>query len=86
MFGTDVIIIDPENEYQHLAETVGGAYFKISVTSPYHINPFDLTLPGAEEKPEDILRGNIIELTGLLKIILGTLNAEEESILDKALI
>lgn len=86
MFGTDVIIIDPENEYQHLAETVGGTFLKISLTSPYHINPFDLSLPGPEEKPEDVLRGNIIELTGLLKIILGTLTAEEESILDKALV
>jgi len=86
MFGTDVIVIDPENEYQYLAETVGGAYFKISLTSPHHINPFDLTRPGPEEKPEDILRGNIIELTGLLKIIFGKLTAEEESILDKALV
>ncbi len=86
MFGTDVIIIDPENEYQYLAETVGGAFFKISLTSPHHINPFDLTMPGPEEKPEDILRGNIIELTGLLKIIFDKLTAEEESILDKALV
>jgi len=86
MLGTDVIIIDPENEYEYLAETVGGAYFKISLTSPHHINPFDLSLPGPEEKPEDVLRGNVIELTGLLKIILGKLTAEEESILDKALV
>ncbi len=86
MVGTDVIVIDPENEYQYLAETVGGAYFNISLTSPNNINPFDLTMPGPEEKPEDILRGNIIELTGLLRIVLGQLTAEEESILDKALV
>jgi len=86
MFGIDVVIIDPENEYQYLAETVGGAYFKISLSSPHNINPFDLTMPGPEEKPEDILRGNIIELTGLLKIMLGQLTPEEESILDKALV
>ena len=86
MVGTDVIVIDPENEYQYLAETVGGAYFKISLSSPHNINPFDLTMPGPEEKPEDILRGNIIELTGLLRIMLGQLTAEEESILDKALV
>ncbi len=85
MFGTDVIAIDPENEYQYLSETVGGGHFKISLNSPDHINPFDLTRPGPEESPEDILRGNIIELTGLLKIIFGELTAEEESILDKAL-
>ncbi len=86
MLGTDVIIIDPENEYQYLTETVGGSFLKISLTSSYHINPFDLSLPGPEEKPEDILRSNVIELTGLLKIIFVTLTAEEESILDKALI
>ena len=86
MFGTDVIIIDPENEYQYLSETVGGAYFKISLSSPHYINPFDLSMPGPEEKPEDVLRGNIIELTGLLRIMMGKLSAEEESILDKALI
>ena len=85
MFGTDVIVIDPENEYEHLSETVGGAFFKISLTSPHHINPFDLTMPGPEEKPEDILRGNIIELTGLLKLIFGKITAEEESVLDRAL-
>lgn len=86
MFGTDVVIIDPENEYQYLAETVGGAFFKISLASSHHINPFDLTMPGPEENPEDILRGNVIELTGLLKLMLGKLTAEEESVLDKALI
>lgn len=86
MLGTDVIIIDPENEYQYLAETAGGAYFKISLTSAHHVNPFDLSMPGPEEKPEDILRSNVIELTGLLKIMMGELTAEEESILDKALV
>lgn len=86
MFGIDVVIIDPENEYQYLAETVGGAYFTISLSSPHHINPFDLSMPGPEENPEDILRGNVIELTGLLRIIFGKLTAEEESILDKALV
>ena len=85
MFGFDVIIIDPENEYRYLAETVGGANFSISLNSPHHINPFDLSLPGPEESPEAILRGQIIELTGMLKIIFGKINPEEESILDKAL-
>lgn len=86
MFGIDVIIIDPENEYKYLAETVGGSFLDISLNSPYRINPFDLSMPGPEEKPEDILRGNVIELTGLLKIILGQLTAEEEAVLDKALV
>lgn len=85
MLGTDVIIIDPENEYQYLAETVNGSYFKISLNSPNHINPFDLPTPTKDEKPADVLRENIINLTGLLKIMLGGVTPDEEAILDRAL-
>lgn len=85
MQGVDVIIIDPENEYEFLADAVGGAYLKISLTSPHHINPFDLPMPGPDDNPEDILRSNIINLVGLLRIMLGGLSAEEDSVLDEAL-
>ncbi len=84
MLGVDVIIIDPENEYQYLAEAVGGAFFKISLTSPHHINPFDLPLPGEDENPGDLLRSNIINLVGLLRIMLGGLTPEEGAIIDTA--
>lgn len=85
MFGTDVIVIDPENEYQHLTETVGGAYFKISLTSDSHINPFDVSPPGEDETVEDVLRSKIMDLVGLLKVALGELTPEENSVLDRAL-
>lgn len=85
MFGTDVIVVDPENEYQHLTETVDGAYFKIALTSDSHINPFDVAAPGPDETAEDILRSKIMDLVGLLKVALGELTPEENSILDKAL-
>jgi len=85
MQGVDCIIIDPENEYQFLADAVGGAFFKISLTSPSHLNPFDLPMPGPDDNPEDILRSNVINLVGLLRIMLGGLSAEEDSILDEAL-
>lgn len=85
MLGTEVIIIDPENEYQYLTETVGGSFIKISLSSLHHINPFDLPLPGKDEKPADILRANIINLVGLLRIMLGGLTPEEDAILDRAL-
>jgi len=85
MLGNDVIVIDPENEYKHLAETVGGTIFNISISSPYHINPFDLPPPRPDEGPAELLRGNIINLIGLLKIMFGSLTPEEDSILDKAL-
>lgn len=88
MMGTDVIIIDPENEYQALANTVGGTYLKLSLNSERRINPFDLPKPiaGEDVQPGDLLRSNVITLHGLLKLMLGDLNPSEESILDKALI
>jgi len=85
MFGTDVIVIDPENEYQHLAETVDGAYFKISLTSKHHVNPFDISPPGPDETTEEILRSKIMDLVGLLRVALGELTPEENSVLDRAL-
>ncbi len=85
MLGTDVIVIDPENEYQYLTETVGGTYIKISLNSPHHLNPFDLPVPGKDEKPADILRSNIADLVGLLRILLGGLTPQEDAILDRAI-
>ena len=85
MMGTDVIIIDPENEYQYLTETVGGSYVKISLTSPHHLNPFDLPVPPKGEQPGDVLRSTVINLVGLLRIMLGGLSADEDVVLDRAI-
>lgn len=85
MLGTDVIVIDPENEYQYLTETVGGSYIRISLNSTSHINPFDLPVVGRDERPADVLRSNIINLVGLIRIMLGGLTPQEDAVLDKAL-
>ncbi len=85
MWDTDVIIIDPEREYEHLTQTVGGSYISISLTSKHHINPFDLSVPREDESPADVLRSNIISLIGLFRIMLGGLTPEEDSILDQAI-
>lgn len=85
MFGIESIIVDPENEYRTLAEAAGGAFFNISLTSPNHINPFDLPHPREDEDPENVLRTNIINLVGLIRIMLGGLNPEEDAIIDRAL-
>ena len=85
MLGSEVIVIDPENEYRYLAETIGGAFLKISLTSENHLNPFDLPKPKEEESPADILRSNIINLVGLLRIMLGGLTPEEDAIIDSAI-
>ncbi|MDB4984526.1 MAG: type secretory pathway VirB4 component-like protein [Patescibacteria group bacterium] len=85
MFDTDVLVIDPENEYQYLAEAVGGRFFKVSLSSNSHINPFDLPKPLPDESPSDVLRANITSLIGLFRIILGGLKPEEDSIIDRAI-
>lgn len=85
MFDTEVIIIDPEREYEYLAEAVGGRYFNISLSSEHHINPFDLPEPLPDEDPADVLRSNIIHLVGLFRILLGGLTPEEDSIIDHAI-
>lgn len=85
MFGTEVIVIDPEREYEYLAEATGGRFFNISLSSEHHINPFDLPAPQEDEDPEDVLRSHIIELIGLFRLMLQGLSPEEETILDQAL-
>ena len=85
MFDTDVIVIDPEREYEFLAEAVGGRYFNISLSSDHHLNPFDLPIPREDETAEDVLRSNIINLVGLFRLMLGGLTPEEDSMVDRAI-
>ena len=70
MLGAEVIVIDPENEFQYLAETVGGAFFKISLASEHHLNPFDLPPSKEDESPADILRSNTVNLVGFGLLLL----------------
>lgn len=85
MFETEVIVIDPEREYEYLAEATGGRSFNISLSSEHHINPFDLPPVKEDEEPADILRANIINLVGLFRIMLGGLTPEEDAIIDRAI-
>ncbi len=85
MFGTEVIVIDPEREYEYLAEATGGRFFNISLSSDHHINPFDLPIPGDDEEPADVLRSQIVHLIGLFRLMLGGLSPEEESVIDLAI-
>ena len=85
MFDTEVIVIDPEREYEYLAQATGGKMFNISLSSENHINPFDLPPVKEDENPADILRSNIINLVGLFRIMLGGLTPEEDAIVDRAI-
>ena len=85
MFDVDVIVIDPEKEYEYMAEATGGKYFNISLNSEHHINPFDLPIAHEGESASDVLRSNIINLVGLFRIMLGGLTQEEDAIIDRAI-
>ncbi len=85
MVGTEVIIIDPENEYKHLADAVGGTYLNVSLNSDSRINPFDLPIAIEGEDTADVLRSSVINLLGLFSLMLGKLNPTEEAIMDKAI-
>ncbi len=76
MFGTEVVIIDPENEYQRMAEAVGGAYVRLSLNSATRINPFDLPRVVDTEEADSALRSNLITLHGLLRLMMGGAQAQ----------
>ena len=93
MTGTEVIIIDPENEYQKLCDAVGGSYVRLSLNSDVRINPFDLPKVVDAEDANDALRANLVTLHGLFRLMLGgaasgqaSLTPNEEADLDQALI
>lgn len=83
MFGTEILVIDPEQEYLDLCKAIGGEYINFSVNSAVKINPFDLSL--ASDPGENELGRKILSLTGFLKLVLGQLSAQEAAILDRAL-
>jgi type IV secretory pathway VirB4 component len=101
MMGTEIFIIDPENEYQKMCDAVGGAYVRLSLNSATRINPFDLPQVVDSEESDNALRSNLITLHGLLRLMMGgaqaqmlqggtavmpALNPSEEADLDAALI
>ncbi len=88
MLGTEVMVIDPENEYTNLCEAVGGSFIPLSIQSPFRINPFDLpkAIRGDDAAPGEVLRAAVINLHGLLRLMLGPITPSEDGILDKAIL
>ncbi len=87
MMGTEIIVIDPEREYKHLSDAVGGTYINLSLSSEEKLNPFDLPRAiGGNARPEDIIRSAVITVKGLIKLMVGDLSHDEDSIMDRALL
>lgn len=84
MFGTEIIVIDPEEEYKSLCEAIGGEYISFDFDSPAKINPFDLS--GVYEEGENELGLKILSLHGFFRVIMGNLTPTEDAILDRALV
>ncbi len=84
MMGIDVIIIDPENEYKKLSESMGGEFVVFSTTSQYKINPFDLL--NTETVEPDELSNKILDLHSLMKVIVGDITPAQDALLDRALV
>lgn len=85
--GTQVIVIDPEDEYKYLSDTVGGTTVKISINSDQHINPFDLPPPREGETPSDVFNSHVLDVAGLIKLLMGgELSPEEDALLDQAIV
>ncbi len=86
MMDTEILVIDPEDEYRKLAESIGGSVIKISLTSKTTINPMDIPIIPKGEDPADVFRSHILNLTGLLKLMIGEMTPEEEAVLDRAIV
>lgn len=82
LFGTEVIVVDPEGEYLELARALKGDVISFTPSSPIKINPFDLS--GLYEEGENELGLKILSLHGLLKIVMGNLDPGSEAVLDRA--
>ena len=84
MFGAEVIVMDPEHEYEDLCQAVRGEYINFTFNSKTKINPFDLA--NMYEEGENELGQKIISLHGLLKVMLGAMTPQQDALLDRALV
>jgi len=86
MMGTDVLILDPENEYQGISEIYSGAFIPLSLKSENNFNPFDLPPVLENEDPLDVYKEHVADLISFCQLIIGEkLSSEQLSILDQAI-
>ncbi|MFC3966510.1 TraG/VirB4 family ATPase [Nocardia jiangsuensis] len=86
--GIEQVVIDPEDEYRRLAESVGGTHLRLGAPG-VRINPFDLevhTRPdGRRSAPADALTRRKLFLHTLTQVLLGEQSAAQRAALDAAL-
>jgi hypothetical protein len=98
--GLQVVVIDPEKEYEDLCSALGGDFVRLAPGSQQHLNPFDLMPCGTnlaayvqDRSRGDRLADKVQALHALFDIMLAdrgpvgvtTLTAREKGLLDRAL-
>ncbi|GAD87101.1 MULTISPECIES: PrgI family protein [Nocardia] len=86
--GIEQVVIDPEDEYRRLAESVGGTHIRLGAPG-VRLNPFDLEVhtrsDGRRSAPADGLTRRKLFCHTLIQVLLGNQNAAQRAALDAAL-
>ena len=86
LLGIEQYVIDPEREYNNIAEKLNGTIIKLGPTSENYINIFDIRKESIEENEHGYLATKIGKLIGFFNLIFGELNEEEKAILEEKII
>ena len=79
----DVIIIDPEREYDRLVRALGGEVINIAADSKNHINAMDMESEYADSENPVLLKSEFILSLCEQLVGSGKLSAKEKSLIDR---
>ena len=79
----DVIIIDPEREYDRLVHALGGEVINIAADSKNHINAMDMESEYADSENPVLLKSEFILSLCEQLVGSGKLSAKEKSLIDR---
>ena len=79
--GAEVLVIDPESEYERLAQAVGGTVIRLGAKGQF-VNPLDLR----EASEQDALKESALFCHAVCSTLLGGTAAEERAELDRAIL
>jgi type IV secretory pathway VirB4 component len=78
--GVDVLVVDPENEYERLADSVGGAHIRLGAPG-VRVNPFDLSAA-----PDAYTHRALYVHTLVAVLLRRAMDAAERASLDRAIV